>query len=217
VLVTSLRHHRRMGFYDDRVLPHLINLTCGMSALTPLRRRTCAGLTGDVVELGFGSGLNVDVYPDSVRRIAAIEPSDGGWRLAADRLATSRVPIDRAGLDGQRLPFDDDTFDAALTTFTMCTIPDLPAALAEVRRVVRDRGTVHFLEHGTAPDESVRTWQRRLEPIQRRVAGGCHLTRDIPGSFADAGLTVTSIDSFYQPGTPKAFGAMNLGVARVGG
>ncbi|NDZ93648.1 methyltransferase domain-containing protein [Streptomyces sp. SID6673] len=204
-----------MGFYDDRIVPHLINLTCGMSALTPLRRRTCEGLSGDVVELGFGSGLNVDVYPDTVTRVYAIEPSDGGWAIAADRVASSRVPIERAGLDGQRLPFDDDTFDAALTTFTMCTIPDLPAALSEVARVVKGGGTVHFLEHGNAPDAAVRRWQHRLEPIQRRVAGGCHLTRDIPGALADAGLTVTAIDRFYQPGTPKSFAAMNLGVARV--
>ncbi|AZG48145.1 class I SAM-dependent methyltransferase [Gordonia insulae] len=205
-----------MGFYDDRVLPHLINVTCGMSALTPLRRRTCVGLSGEVVELGFGSGLNVGCYPEAVTRIAAIEPSDNGWRLAADRVASSTVPIDRAGLDGQRLPFDDDSFDAALTTFTMCTIPDLPAALSEVARVVKAGGTLHFLEHGSAPDEAVRRWQRRLEPIQRRVAGGCHLTRDIPGSLTDAGFTVTTVDRFYQPGTPKSFAAMNLGVATVG-
>ncbi|MFW0786076.1 class I SAM-dependent methyltransferase [Gordonia sp. CPCC 206044] len=204
-----------MGFYDDRVLPHLINLTCGMSALTPLRRRACEGLSGSVVELGFGSGLNVEVYPEAVERIAAIEPSDGGWRLAGKRVAASSVPIDRAGLDGQRLPFDDNSFDAALTTFTMCTIPDLPAALAEVARVVKPGGTVHFLEHGRAPDEPVRRWQRRLEPLQKKIAGGCHLTRDIPASLTDAGLRVTSLDQFYEPGTPRAYSAMNLGVAQI--
>ncbi|MYR08568.1 methyltransferase domain-containing protein [Gordonia sp. SID5947] len=204
-----------MGFYDDRILPHLINVTCGMSSLRPLRRRACEGLTGSVVELGFGSGLNVGVYPDTVTRVSAIEPSDGGWRLASDRIASSHVPIERAGLDGQRLPFDDDTFDAALTTFTMCTIPDLPAALSEVARVVKSGGTLHFLEHGRAPDEKVRRWQHRLEPIQKRVAGGCHLTRDIPGVLADAGLTVTSLDQFYEPGPPKSFSAMNLGIAQV--
>ncbi|MEE4024085.1 methyltransferase domain-containing protein [Gordonia sp. PKS22-38] len=204
-----------MGFYEDRILPHLINLTCGMSVLEPLRRRTCQGLSGDVVELGFGSGLNVGAYPETVTRIAAIEPNDRGWKIAADRVAGSRVPIDRAGLDGQRLPFDDDTFDHALTTFTLCTIPDLAAALSEVQRVVKSGGTLHFLEHGNAPDESVRRWQRRLEPIQKRVAGGCHLTRDIPGVLADSGLTVESIERFYQKGTPKPMAAMNLGVARI--
>lgn len=204
-----------MGFYDERILPHLIEFTCGMPALGPMRERTCEGLAGEVVELGFGSGLNVGRYPDSVTRITAIEPSDGGWRLAQERVAGSKVPIDRGGLDGQRLPFDDNTFDAALSTFTLCTIPDLAVALAEVRRVVKPDGTLHFLEHGHAPDPSVARWQRRFTPIQKRVGGGCHLDRDIAGSLTAAGLRVTALEQFYSPGTPKIFGAMNLGVAHV--
>ncbi|GAC67952.1 class I SAM-dependent methyltransferase [Gordonia soli] len=202
-----------MGLYERHVLPRVIDLTCGSHLVQPLRTRVCAGLSGDVVEIGFGSGLNVAEYPSTVRHVAAVDPSDGGWGLAEDRVATSPVPIERAGLDGERLPFADGTFDAALSTFTLCTVPDARAALSEIRRVLRPGGTLHFLEHGRAPDESVRRWQHRLEPIQRRVAGGCHLTRDIVGLVTDAELTVGDVDRFYQSGTPKFFGAISLGVA----
>ncbi|MDL9936055.1 class I SAM-dependent methyltransferase [Gordonia sp. ABSL1-1] len=203
-----------MGFYDDRVLPHLIELTCGATMLTASRRRACAPLTGDVVEIGFGSGLNVALYPDAVTRVAAVEPSDVGWSMSEKRRAAATVPIDRAGLDGEHLPFDDHSFDGALSTFTMCTIPNLPAALAELRRVVKPGGVVGFLEHGAAPDESVARWQHRLEPIQRRVAGGCHLTRDTRAALTDAGFEVDEIDRFYQRGVPRPFGYLSVGVAR---
>jgi ubiquinone/menaquinone biosynthesis C-methylase UbiE len=146
--------------------------------------------------------------------VSAIEPSDGGWALARERVASSSIPIDRAGLDGQRLPFDDDTFDSALSTFTLCTIPDLPTALAELRRVVRPGGVFAFLEHGTAPDDGVRRWQRRLEPVQKRLGGGCHLTRDIPSMITDAGWDVTAVDAFYAKASPKPFGAFVIGSAR---
>lgn len=203
-----------MGFYGDRIVPHLVEMTCGMSALTPLRQRACAPLRGRTLEVGFGSGLNVGVYPDTITEVAAVEPSDVGWRMAADRVAGSSVPIERSGLDGQKLPFDDESFDAALSTFTLCTIPDLGAALAEIRRVLRPGGTLAFLEHGLAPDEKVRTWQRRLEPIQKRVAGGCHLTRDVRAELTAAGFAVGTVDSFYQPGVPKPHGALSLGTAQ---
>lgn len=203
-----------MGVYGDRILPRVINVVCGSGALFPIRQWACEGLTGDVVELGFGSGLNVDAYPDAVTKVYAIEPSDAGWHLGAHRVGASSVPIVRAGLDGQRLPFDDNTFDSALSTFTLCTIPDLPAALAEVARVLKPGGTLHFLEHGIAPDENVRRWQRRLDPIEQRIAGGCHLTRDIPRELDDAGLVVTANKKFYGA-WPKSFGALNVGMAQV--
>jgi ubiquinone/menaquinone biosynthesis C-methylase UbiE len=202
-----------MGLYGDHLLPRIVNVACGMKSSDPHRERVCEGLEGDVVEIGFGSGLNVPFYPDSVNRVAAVEPADVGWKLAAKRIAASPVPIERAGLDGQRLPFADDRFDTALSTWTMCTIPDVAAALAEVRRVLRPGGTFHFLEHGLAPDADVARWQHRLEPVQKRVFGGCKLTREISKLVTDAGFTITEADVFYEEGAPKFLTADTRGVA----
>ncbi|MFC4128366.1 class I SAM-dependent methyltransferase [Nocardia rhizosphaerae] len=203
-----------MGFYTDRILPHLTDKVCGVAANDALRRRACAGLHGAVVEIGFGSGTNVGFYPAAVERVSGVEPADVAWKIAAKRVARSEVPIERAGLDGQSLPFPDATFDTALSTFTLCTIPDVGAALTELRRVLKPGGTLHFVEHGLAPDASVRTWQHRLTPIQRRIAGGCHLDRDIPGRLAAAGFDTVELDRFYLPGAPKAMAALSLGVVR---
>jgi SAM-dependent methyltransferase len=202
-----------MGLYGERVLPRIINTVCGTQAVEPLRQRVCAGLSGDVVEIGFGSGLNVPFYPADVTRVAAVEPSDVGWKLAARRLAATTVPVQRSGLDGQSLPFADHSFDAALSAWTLCTIPDVAAALLEIRRVIKPGGRLHFLEHGLAPDERVRRWQRRLDPLQQRVAGGCHFTRPIVQLLVTAGFTIDELDVFYEKGAPKFAAADSLGIA----
>ena len=203
-----------MGLYEDRILPRILNRACGATTLEPLRRRVCQGLAGDIVEIGFGSGLNIPFYPAAVTSVAAVEPCDVSWRLAAERLRASDVRVLRSGLDGQSLPFDDDSFDAALSTWTLCSIPDVAVALSELRRVLKSGGTLQFLEHGLAPDEGVRRWQRRLDPLQRRIAGGCHLTRPIVELLEAAGFTVKDVDVFYEAGTTKVSGADSLGRAQ---
>jgi ubiquinone/menaquinone biosynthesis C-methylase UbiE len=202
-----------MGFYGERVLPRVVDAACDRKSAEPLRRRVCQGLEGRVLEIGFGSGRNVPFYPANLARVDAVEPADLGWKLARKRIAAATALVQRSGLDGQSLPFHDDTYDTALSTWTLCTIPDVAAALNEVRRVLKPGGTLHFVEHGLAPDESVRRWQHRLEPAQKRLFGGCHLTRPIADLLTAAGFTITELDAFYEQGAPKVVGAESLGTA----
>jgi SAM-dependent methyltransferase len=189
-----------MGLYGERVVPRLVDIACGAAALDSWRARAVEGLAGRVVEIGFGSGHNVPLYPAEVETVLAVEPAGLAWRLAGDRLAASAIPVERVGLDGQEIPLGDSSCDGALCTFTLCTVPDPTQALAELRRVLRPGGRLHLLEHGLSPDAKVARWQHRVDPVQRRLAGGCHLNRDPLTLMTNAGFTLERSTQRYVRG-----------------
>ena len=202
-----------MGLYTQHIVPRIVNVACGMKANAPLRERTCAGLAGNVVEIGFGSGHNVPFYPDTVIRVAAVEPSDIGWRLAEERVAAPRSRSNAPGLDGQSLPFPDDTFDAALSTWTLCTIPDLDAALAEVRRVLKPGGSCISSSTGSPPT----TRSSAGSTGSSHSRSGCSAAATSPVrsfrcSRAPASSSPTSTSS-TRTARPKFLAADSLGTA----
>jgi ubiquinone/menaquinone biosynthesis C-methylase UbiE len=181
-----------------------------------IRARVAAELGGEVLEIGFGSGLNVPHYPPTITRVRAVDPATVGRRLAAGRVANCPVPVEYVGLDGQELPLETASVDHVLTTWTLCTIPDVARALGEIQRVLRPAGRFHFVEHGRSPDPEVARWQDRLTPLQRRVAGGCHLNRRIDDLIAHSGLELSRMTTYYAKG-PRPFGYMFEGVATKNG
>jgi len=202
-----------VGVYSERVLPHVINVVMNTRHTRKVRARVCEGLSGDVVEIGFGTGHNVPYLPPDVTRVRAVEPSQHSVALAAERIASSRIPVEVVGLDGRHLPIADDSADAVLCTWSLCTIPDPVAAVAEMRRVLRPGGSLHFVEHGRAPDQRVRAWQDRLNGVQQKLGGGCNLNRDIPAIIEAGGFNIGQLDTFYSPGEPKPFGYLYEGRA----
>ena len=201
-----------MGWYREQVLPRMVELACGGPQMERWRARATEGLHGRIVEIGFGSGVNVPVYPAEVTEVLAVEPAQLARDRAADRIAASHATVTHVGLDGQALPIDDRSCDGALSTFTLCTIPDVDAALAELRRVLKPGGELHLLEHGLSPDPKVARWQHRIDPIEKRVADGCHLTRDPIALVEAAGFEVVRHDSRYAKG-PKPWTWMTSAVA----
>ena len=201
-----------MGFYDRQVLPRLIDLTMSRGELAAIRARVAAPLDGDVLEVGFGSGLNVPHYPPTIHQVQAVDPATVGRKLAAKRVGSSGVRVEYIGLDGQALSLQSASIDHVLTTWTLCSIPDVDRALSEIRRVLRPGGSFHFVEHGRSPDRTVAGWQDRLTPVQRRLAGGCRLNRPIDELVVNSGLELIRMENYYLKG-PRPFGYMFEGVA----
>lgn len=195
-----------MGCYTERILPHLTNAVMNTGPLREIRARVCAGLAGEVVEIGFGSGHNLPYLSPAVRSLRAVEPSTVGVRLARERIAAAAAPVEVVGLDGQHIDLPDGSADAVLCTWSLCTIPDPVAAVREVRRLLRPGGQFRFVEHGRSPDAAVWRWQDRLNGLERRIAGGCNLNRDIPGIVEAGGMSVTGLDRYYCRGEPKPWG-----------
>lgn len=184
-----------MAWWTQHVVPRLAHRALDNGEVAELRRRVVADLHGRVLELGFGSGLNLPLLPPGVRALDAVDPSDVAWEISASARTRSTIPVERVGRDAQQLAAGDDTYDAVLVTFTLCTVPDPGRTLAEAGRVLRPGGALHFLEHGAEPRPRVARWQRRLDPVQQALAGGCHLTRDASTLLSAAGFEVTEVQA----------------------
>lgn len=204
-----------MSFYRDRIFLPVMNRALDNDETRRIRGEVCAPLAGEVVEIGWGTGLNLPHLPEAVTRLWAVDPIERGRALGAKRLAATKIPVEFVGLDGQQLPLADESVDAALSTWTLCSIPDPVAAVREIRRVLRPGGALHFVEHGRAPVEhqTVRRWQDRLNPLQQRIGCGCTLTSEIPSIIEEGGLQIDDLKRFYAKGEPKTHGALYQGVA----
>ncbi len=206
-----------MGLYGERVLPRMLDVVMNTKEIRRVRGEVCAALAGDVLEIGFGSGRNLGFLPSSVRRLVVVDPSDGAARIAGPRIESAPFPVERIGLDGQRLPLDDHSVDAVLSTWTLCTIPDPVAAVREVGRVLRPGGVFHFVEHGASPDARVRRRQDRINGWSVRMVGGCNLNREIPSIIQEGGLSILEVETFHLKGDLETSGWTFQGSAVLAG
>jgi ubiquinone/menaquinone biosynthesis C-methylase UbiE len=206
----------KMSWWERNVVPKLITCACSQPQIMKARSRIVGQSDGDVLELGCGGGINLPFYkPERVKSLSGLDPSPA--LIDATKAAAQQCGMDadiRTGI-GEAMPYDDASFDTLLVTFTLCSVQDQAQVLSEMRRVLRPGGKALFLEHGSAPDAGVRTWQRRIEPIWKRIGGGCHLTRPIIDAYAAAGFAITSSEKQYMPKTPRPFGWIEWGEARV--
>ena len=190
-----------MGLYDRHILPHLIDFACGMGAVMKARSQLVPQARGRVLEIGIGSGLNLSFYdPQRVEVVVGVDPSAAMQRLARERAARCQVPVEMIALELGQIQAAEASFDDIVCTFTLCTIPDAIAALREMRRVLKPGGRLLFCEHGLAPDLPVVRWQKRLTPLWKPLAGGCHLDRDIPALIGAGGFHIRELSTGYLKG-----------------
>lgn len=202
-----------MGFYNDVILPRLIDLAMRNKQLVPFRERVIGAAEGRVLEIGVGSGKNLPFYRTPAREVLALEPAARLVTMARSAPRATGMPISFLEASAEAIPLDHHSVDTIVTTWTLCSIPQAAAALAEMRRVLRPGGKLLFAEHGLAPDAGVRLWQDRLTPVSRRIGGGCHLNRPIRALIEGAGFRIERIETGYIPG-PKPMTFMYEGSAR---
>ena len=193
-----------MGFYDKHILPHFINCACGTKPIMHQRQKVVPMARGTVLEIGIGTGLNLPYYDAAqVDHLIGLDPSEKSWELAGKRAAGLDFKLDFVGLPGEQIPLDDDSIDTVMVTYSLCTIPDPVTALKGMGRVLRPGGKLVFCEHGLAPDAGVQKWQARINPLWMKIAGGCHLNRNIPDLLEAGGFSIDGIDTMYLPSTPR--------------
>jgi ubiquinone/menaquinone biosynthesis C-methylase UbiE len=206
-----------MNLYEKYCLPHCINCVCGLDVITSQRQKVVPLATGRVLEIGMGAALNLPYYNAAqVEFIWGLEPSPEMRQAARKNLQAAAIEVQWLASPASEVPLEDGVADTVLLTFTLCTLPDWKAALGEMRRVLKADGRLIFCEHGEAPDESIRSWQTRINPLWKRVSGGCHLNRPIPEYLEQGGFQIATMASGYMPGVPRIAGFNYWGVARKG-
>jgi ubiquinone/menaquinone biosynthesis C-methylase UbiE len=203
-----------MSLYRHHVFPWVLELVMNQRVFRKLRHEVLAPATGRVLEIGFGTGINLPHYPPGTQRVVGVDSNPGMTRLARRRADASHIEVEHHPLSAEALPFGDGSFDTVVSTFTLCSIPDLQRALAEVRRVLKPGGEFLYLEHGLSPDEAIARWQRRINPVWKTVGDGCHLDRDPTAELRRAGFAIDRVRNFYLPHGTKFAGYMYLGAAR---
>lgn len=205
-----------MGFYDNRILPHIINCACSSPPILKLRKRLVPKCKGQVLEIGMGSGINLSYYdPQRAHLIWGLEPSEGMRKKAQKNIEKSPIDVKWLDLPGEKIPLPDNSVDTVLLTYTLCTIPDWQQALNQMRRVLKPDGKLLFCEHGKAPDKQILGWQNRVNPYWKKIAGGCNLNRPISKCIEESNFEITALEAFYAPKTPKFAGYTYFGEAII--
>ena len=202
-----------MGVYTNQILPRILDCGMGLSHIGEERQKCLSNVSGQVLEIGFGSGHNLPYYSSRVERLVAIDPSRVSAKLARKRVVKAPFPVEYLPLKGEEIPAAEQSFDSVVSTFTLCTIPDVATALWQIRRVLKTDGRFFFLEHGRSSDPSVQRWQDRLNRVQRVVFGGCHLNRDMEQLIISAGFEILALEKYYAKG-PKVASHFYRGLAR---
>jgi ubiquinone/menaquinone biosynthesis C-methylase UbiE len=202
-----------MGIYSKFIFPRLMDLGMSSKVTTPYRQEVLQQARGEVLEIGFGSGLNLPYYPAHIQKLHTVEVNEGMNKLAGKNMARSSIAVAYHVLDAQKLPFPDDSFDTVVSSWTLCSIARVEEALAEVYRVLKPQGRFLFVEHGLSPDADVQKWQHRLTPLQKFMADGCHLDRNIESIIGEAGFRIGQMRKEYAAGTPKVSGYFYIGMA----
>ena len=187
-----------MGFYDNKILPVIIDKACSMASIMDLRKKVVPLARGVVLEVGMGSGINLALYePDNIDFVWGLEPSEGMRKKAQRNLGKSSIEVKWLDLRGEDIPLDSNSVDTVLLTYTLCTIPDWQRALEQMHRVLKPNGKLLFCEHGLAETSAVQNWQHRVTPVWKKLVGGCHLNRPIAESITSCGFTINKLETCY--------------------